>query len=326
MRARHIALSGLVVLALGAGLAATRGDGNGHSSDRSPQDKPGADPGRQVATHSRATGSHVFVIVLENREYGQVVGNSRAPYINRLARRGALATRYFAITHPSLPNYLAIIGGSTFGIRSDCTDCSARDPNLALQLDHAGISWRAYMEGMPRACYRGAFAGNYVKKHNPFAYFPSIVGDPARCANVVPGGRLDRDLERGSLASFSWITPDLCQDAHDCGIGASDRYLATIVPKLLRDLGSNGFLVLTFDEGITGRGCCGGARGGRIATIVAGPGVRNRTRLRRAYDHYSLLRTLEDAFSLTHIRKARGARSMRAAFESFPAVGSSGAG
>jgi phosphatidylinositol-3-phosphatase len=326
MRARHIAISGLVVLALGAGVVAPQGDGKGPSGDRSPQRRHGAEPDRHIAAQTGAAGSHVFMIVLENREFGQVVGNSRAPYINRLARRGALATRYFAITHPSLPNYLAIIGGSTFGIRSDCTDCSARDPNLALQLDHAGISWRAYMEGMPQPCYRGASSGNYVKKHNPFAYFPSIAGDPARCANVVPGGRLDRDLERDSLASFSWITPDICQDAHDCGIGASDRYLATTVPKLLRDLGSDGFLVLTFDEGITDRGCCGGARGGRIATIVAGPGVRHRTRLKRAYDHYSLLRTLEDAFSLGHIRKARGARSMRAAFESFPAVGSKGAG
>ena len=116
--------------------------------------------------------SRVFVIVLENREYGQVIGASEAPYLNRLARRGTLATHYFAISHPSLPNYLAIIGGSTFGIHTDCTSCSASGLSLPQQLGKADVDWRAYMQGMPRSCYLGGHSGDYAKKHNPFYYFP----------------------------------------------------------------------------------------------------------------------------------------------------------
>ncbi len=311
-RVRASAALGTLLLSVLIAACASRMQANGATT---PLGRSASSPVR-----SSASGSHVFVIVLENREFGQVIGNKQAPYVNGLARRGALALRYFAISHPSLPNYLAIVGGSTFGIHSDCTTCSARGPNLASQLADAGISWRAYMEGMPSSCYPGGMAGRYAKKHNPFAYFPSITGDPQRCANIVPGSRLDGDLARGDLAAFNWITPDLCHDGHDCGIGASDRYLRGLLQKLLPELGPNGFFVLTFDEGVSDKGCCGAARGGRVATILVGPGIRSGARLAKAYNHYSLLRTLEDAFSLPHIRKAAGARSMRAAFSSFPSL------
>ncbi len=269
--------------------------------------------GRQGGASGGQEGSRVFVIVLENREYGQVIGASGAPYLNRLARRGALATRYYAISHPSLPNYLAMIGGSTFGIRSDCTQCSASGPSLPEQLSEAGVDWRAYMQGMPRSCYLGGYSGRYAKKHNPFYYFPSIVSEPASCRRVVPGRRLLSDLRGGTLPTFGWITPDLCNDAHDCGLARSDRYLSRLVPALLPRLGRNGYLVLTFDEGSSDRGCCG-AHGGRVATILAGPGVRSGARLNRPYTHYSLLATLEQSFGLPLLRAAGRAEPMRAAF------------
>lgn len=257
--------------------------------------------------------SHVFLIVLENHEYGEVVGNPRAPYLNGLARRGALATRYYAIAHPSLPNYLALLGGSTFGVRENCTDCVARGANLALQLSRAGISWRAYMEGLPRACFDGAAFGDYVKRHDPFMYFPSIASDPRRCAHVVPATRLDADLRNRSLPAFAWLSPDLCNDAHDCGIEVADRNLAKLVPRLTRRLGPDGLLVVTFDEGATDSGCCGVAGGGRVMTVLKGPEVRRGARLRRHYDHYSLLATLEDRFGLPRLRHARGTIALQAA-------------
>src|SRR5438309_12132960 len=104
---------------------------------------------------------------METREYGDVIGSSSAPYINRLARTYALATRSYAITHPSLPNYLALAGGSTFGISSDCTDCSVPGAGLAGQLRASHLSWRAYMEDLPGPCFTGAGAGGYAKKHDP---------------------------------------------------------------------------------------------------------------------------------------------------------------
>ena len=267
--------------------------------------------------------SRVFVILLENREYGQVIGASEAPYLNRLARRGALATHYFAISHPSLPNYLAIIGGSTFGIHSDCTSCSASGLSLPQQLGEAGVDWRAYMQGMPRSCYLGGYSGDYAKKHNPFYYFPAIFSDPASCERVVPGGRISGDMRRGSLPTFGWITPDLCNDAHDCPLARSDHFLSRLVPALLPRLGREGFLVLTFDEGLSNRGCCG-VHGGRVATILVGPAIRKAARLAKPYTHYSLLATLERAFGLSLLRAARGAETMRAAFTRAPRLARSG--
>jgi phosphatidylinositol-3-phosphatase len=266
------------------------------------------------AAHSGAVDSRIAVIVLENRELGDVIGNPRAPFLNRLARRGALATRYFAIAHPSLPNHLALLGGSTFGVRENCVECTARGPNLALQLSRAGLSWRAYMEGLPHRCYRGAAAGVYVKRHNPFMYFPSIAASPRHCASVVPAARLDADLRRRSLPAVSWIVPGLCHGAHDCGIDAADAYLKGLVPRLARQLGPRGFLVVTFDEGTTDAGCCGAAHGGRVATILKGAGVRPGARLGRRFTHYSLLATIEDALGLPRLRHARSARTLRAAF------------
>lgn len=257
-----------------------------------------------------AARAHVVVIVLENREYDEVAANPAAPFLNQLAARGALATNYHAVTHPSLPNYLALLGGSTFGIGDDCTECEATGDNLALQLSRAGISWRAYMGGLPFPCFPGATSGAYAKRHNPFMYFPSIAEDPGRCARVVPQTRLDADLRRGSLAAFSWLSPDLCDDGHDCGIATADQKLASLVPRITRRLGPHGLLVVSFDEGTSDAGCCGDPGGGRVFTVLAGPDVRHGVRLRAAYDHYSLLAGLEDAFGLPRLHQARGARPL----------------
>lgn len=235
--------------------------------------------------------SHVVVLVLENHEANQVLGSRKAPYFNSLARRYALATNYYGISHPSLPNYLALIGGSTFGRTSDCTDCGGiAAPTVASQLEAKGLTWRAYMEGMPRPCFSGDSSGNYAKKHNPFVYFTS-----ANCGNDVPASQLNPR----KLPAFSFIAPDICHDAHDCSLGTADTYLRKLVPKLLSGLGPSGFLVLTWDEGESDARCCGGlARGGKVATVVAGPTVRRGARVATPLTHYSTLRTIEQAFGL----------------------------
>jgi len=265
-----------------------------------------ADAGGRTAP----TRSHVVVIVLENHGYGEVAGNREAPYLNRLAKRGTLATHYYAVAHPSLPNYLALLGGSTFGIGSDCTGCVARGSNLAGQLSHAGIGWRAYMEGMPHPCFRGERAGGYVKRHDPFMYFPSIAANPRRCADVVPTRRLRADLRHSSLPAFAWIGPDRCYSGHDCNLGTVDLRLSTLVPRIARQLGPHGILLVTFDEGKDGAGCCGSPGGGHVFTVAIGPGVPHGAHLKRAYDHYSLLAGLEDRFGLPLLRQARQARAL----------------
>ena len=246
----------------------------------------------------------VVVIVLENKSCAQVVGSAQAPYLTRLARRGAFASRYYAVAHPSLPNYLALVGGSTFGVSSDCAGCSVRGTSLVDQLERARVSWKAYMEGMPRPCFGGAFAGRYAKRHDPFAYFADVAARPGRCRRIVPLRQLDADIARHALPRFVWITPDLCHDMHSCPVADGDRFLSRLVPRLDRAIGPRGAIFVTWDEGLGRAGCCGRAAGGSVATIVAGPAARPGGRSGLAYDHYSLLRTIEDGFGLPRLRGA----------------------
>ena len=251
----------------------------------------------------------VVTIVMENREASAVLGSPDAPYVNRLARRYAVATASYGVAHPSLPNYLALTSGSTQGITDDCTDCVAHGRNIVDQLEHAHLSWKAYMEGLPRACFRGAASGVYAKRHDPFMYYEDVANDRARCRRVVALAHLYTDLRTGHLPTYAWISPGLCNDGHDCDTATADRFLSALVPKVLAGLGPRGVLILTWDEGTTGRGCCGGARGGRIATIVAGPGARHGARMSRAVDHYGVLRTVEDRLGLPRLGRARDSRS-----------------
>jgi phosphatidylinositol-3-phosphatase len=217
---------------------------------------------------------HVAVIAMENHEYSSIIGSRSAPYINGLARRYALAQNMYAVSHPSLPNYLALTGGSTFGISNDCTGCEVHASSLADQLGRAGISWKAYMEGLPRPCFTGASAGDYAKKHDPFVYFASVVRAPSLCDRVVPFDRLATDQRGGALPQFVWITPNLCHDMHDCSVATGDRFLSRVVPPLLQALGPRGVLFLTWDEGSSDSSCCRLAGGGHVVTIVAGAEAR----------------------------------------------------
>ncbi len=252
----------------------------------------------------RMTGgapAHVAVIVMENEEYNGIIGSHATPYINALARRYALARAMFAVSHPSLPNYLALTGGSSFDIYSDCTDCNLRSTGLDAQLTAADLSWKAYMEDLPHACFAGVQAGGYVKKHNPFAYF----GDRATaCSHEVALSALVRDERARRLPRFIWITPNLCHDMHDCSPATGDRFLARLVPPLLGSLGRRGLLFLTWDEGSSDEGCCHLATGGHIATVIAGPGARPGGRLDTPVDHYSTLQAIEDLLGLPRLRGA----------------------
>ncbi len=252
-----------------------------------------------------AAPAHIAVIVMENEEFRDIIGSRQTPFINALSRRYALARSMYAITHPSLPNYLALTGGATFGVTSDCTDCSVPTAtSLADQLSGAGLSWKAYMEDLPRSCYSGAGAGRYAKKHDPFMYYDRVAHNAAQCAHVVPLTELSRDEQAHTVPRFVWITPNLCHDMHDCAPRQGDVFLARIVPPLLAALGPRGLLVLTWDEGTTDDGCCRLASGGHIATILAGGLAASGARLATPVDQYSVLQAIED---LLRLRRLRGA-------------------
>ncbi len=248
--------------------------------------------------------AHIAIIVMENEEYGNIIGSRQTPFINALARRYALAQSMYATAHPSLPNYLALTGGSTFGITSDCTDCAVHATGLADQLAAAHLSWKAYMEDLPHPCFSGAGAGRYAKKHDPFLYYIPLAGNRAQCHRVVPLSQLSADEAARALPRFIWISPNLCHDMHDCPPATGDAFLARMVPSLLRRLGRHGLLFITWDEGSTDDGCCRRAAGGHIATIVAGPGARAHARMTSPADQYSILQTVED---LLGVRRLRGA-------------------
>jgi phosphatidylinositol-3-phosphatase len=248
--------------------------------------------------------AHIAVLVMENKEYGSIIGTPSTPFINRLAKRYALATSMYAISHPSLPNYLALTGGSTFGISSDCTDCKVDKTSIVDQLAAAHLSWKAYMEGLPHPCFTGAGAGAYAKKHDPFIYYSPVADQAARCGQIVPLDALAKDERAHTLPTFIWITPNLCHDMHDCAPNIGDRFLAGLVPALLRSLGPRGILFLTWDEGASDNGCCRLASGGHVATIVAGPGAKSGARLATPVDHYSVLQTIEDMLGLARRRGA----------------------
>jgi hypothetical protein len=255
----------------------------------------------------RSSGSgptHIAVVVMENEEYGDIIGSRATPYINRLARRYATARSMYATTHPSLPNYLALTSGATFGIHTDCTDCSVGARSLVDQLDRAGITWKAYMEDLPHACFQGAGAAGYAKKHDPFVYYRGVVGRRSRCSRVVPLTSLAVDERAHTLPRFIWISPNLCHDMHDCTPAVGDRFLSGLLGRLLTSLGPQGLLFLTWDEGSSDDGCCRLASGGHIATIVAGPGARRGARLNTPTDHYSILQGIEDLLRLPRLRGA----------------------
>ncbi len=253
---------------------------------------------------STGPATHVAVIVMENKEYGDVIGSASAPYINRLARTYALARSMYAISHPSVPNYLALTGGSTFGISSDCTDCVIHATSIVDQLNRAHVSWKAYMEGLPYPCFTGTSAGEYVKRHEPFTYYTPVTSDATSCNRIVPLSQLGADERSGALPRFTWITPNLCHDMHDCSVATGDRFLSGLVPPLLKALGPRGLLILTWDEGTSDSGCCHLAAGGHIATILAGGEARRGARLGTATDHYSVLQTVEDLLGLPRLRGA----------------------
>ncbi len=287
-------------------VASVTGCGSGSAPTRSSAAPPPSSASSTVASSSAATvagpASRIAVIVLENKEYSEIIGRPAAPYLNALARQSAVASNYHAITHPSLPNYLALTGGSTFGYRgSDCGTCSVSHRNLIDQLEAAHIPWKVYVEDLPSACSSAASARNYVRRHDPFMYYRDVADNPAWCRSIVPMTTLTSDLAAHSLPRFLWLVPNLCHDMHSCGTYTGDRYLRGIVPQLLTQLGASGLLFVTFDEGETNSGCCRVAAGGHVLTLVAGLGARAGVRSMAPYDHYSLLRTIEDLWGLPRL-------------------------
>jgi len=253
--------------------------------------------------------SRVAVLVLENRSYDEVIGNPQAPYLNGLARRYALATDYFAIGHPSLPNYIALIGGSTYEIRSDCNGCDVEARSLVGQLDAAGLSWKAYFEDLTSNRRPGPETTAYTPHYNPFVYYEGIRSSALGRSRVVDFDELRSDLRRSTLPRFSWIAPGVRHDGHSSSLRAADRFASRLVPQILRALGPKGVLFVTWDEGARRdwSGIGGTRGGGRVALIAAGGDARRGTTTSTPANHYALLHTVETSLDLPSLGHAADA-------------------
>ncbi len=252
--------------------------------------------------------SHIYVIVMENKEYGSIVGSSNAPYLNGLIAKGGLATNYTGVDHPSEPNYLALWSGSTQGVNDDGVH-DLPGTNLADQLAAHGKTWRVFAQNVPLGCSLVATAsggpdgsGDYARKHEPAISFTDISGSPARCANITDFSHFDP-----AAADFEFIVPNMCNDMHDCSVSTGDTFLSGFVPGILGSSAfkNGGVLFITWDEGTSGAG-----GGGHVATIALGPGVAPGSTSAVAHDHYSLVRTIENAWGLGCLNKTCAANDL----------------
>ncbi|HYE24943.1 MAG TPA: alkaline phosphatase family protein [Clostridia bacterium] len=287
MRAKLPAAVFLLVLALG--LCAC---GGGSSRDESVNVPVDPSAPLDVPQHS-----NVVVLVLENTNYADVVGNPSMPYMNGLIAQGGLATNYTANVHPSLPNYFVLTTGQTITNSNDYPGPANVD-NVVRQLAAAGKTWKAYAESLPSVGYLGGDRYPYVKRHNPFVYFTDVIDNAANAARVVPFSQFASDLG-GGLPNYAFVMPNNIHNGHDCPAGqfqcTQNEKLATVDGWLRQNIGplvdsaqfkANGLLIVTYDEDAGS----GGSNGGHIATVLVGPKVRPGFQSTTAYQHESVLK------------------------------------
>ena len=289
-----------------------------------------------------APSSHldrIIVLVLESYRSDEVDPASIAsnPFLTKLAAQNRVAVNYYGVWKPSLPNYIAMIGGDVFGIddnRGSCfnpdptRECNSVDaPNLIDQLEAANIAWEGLFESMPGPGFMGEKfpekETRYAQKHNPFVYFKSVALDPARLAKLKPFvlGELHAELaDPLTAARFMYIVPNLCNDEHGATgcrpdavtLAAGDAFLASTIPAIIDApaFTDRSVLFITWDNSTGNGACCGDWRGGGRIPLIAvtkhAMGVRGTT----PSNHYSLLATIEDGFALPRLGNARGAATL----------------
>lgn len=267
---------------------------------------PGAAPTLSPLEAKIPVFEHIIMIMFENQDFQQVIGNHEMPTFNQLADQNVLLSHYYAVTHPSLPNYIALIGGDTFGITSNCTNCFINQPSLPDLVEASGRTWRTYQEDLPSPCFVGN-SGDYAQKHDPFIYFDPIRNNPDRCKHdVVSLKVLDQDLAANQLPNFVFIMPSLCNSGHSCSITVADQWLNQVIQKLRSSqaLGKSYLIYIAFEESRSDTSsCCGLSTkaGGRVPAILISPQAKSGYIDETPLDHYSLLKTILISWKLPEI-------------------------
>jgi len=235
----------------------------------------------------------VIIVVLENTSYSNAV---QQPFQKQLISRGALLTNYFALTHPSQPNYIGLIAGDMFGVDSDANfDLNAT--MLTDLLEKAGKTWKVYAEDYPgdaQNCFLERKRGLYVRKHVPFLSFKPVQTNPKKCSNIVSAQKyFAKDLAAGALPAFSFYVPNLNNDGHDTSPAFADRALLKVFAPVLSNqpLMARTLFIVTYDEDDM-------SAGNQVYTVLVGGTVQAGVRSSIKYNHFSLLRTIEEIFQV----------------------------
>jgi len=244
----------------------------------------------------------VMIVVLENTDYEDALNQ---PYLSKLASEGASFSQFTAETHPSQPNYIAMISGDTQGVRGD-GNANVSGKHIGDLLEAAGKSWKVYAEDYPGQCFQGSRANDYARKHVPFISFTNVSSNPASCARIVNSSQLDLDIAAGALPDFSFYVPNLKNDGHDTGASFADSWLSTnfksrlVDPKFSKDL----LFITTFDESDNFFGS------NQIYTSFYGDSVIPGSKISDATNHYSILRLIEETLGLGSLGQADASASV----------------
>jgi hypothetical protein len=272
-------LAGFAVCALGVLQLACGGVGGG-----------GGMQVQNPVAAGQPTFAHVVLMVEENHSYSEVIGNSSMPYFNSLASQYGLATQYFANAHPSLPNYLMLTTGLTETF-DDNFSGTIGDDNIVRELGKAGKTWKCYADSLPSTGYLGSDSGAYVRHHNPFTYLSDVQNNSSQAANVVPFSQFATDLANNALPQYSFIVPNLMDDAHDGSLAQADAWLQANIAPLIANSAfqSAGLLIITFDEGAQADVVHGG---GQVATLIISSAAKKGFQSKTLYQHQSTLRLI----------------------------------
>jgi acid phosphatase len=238
----------------------------------------------------------IVIVVEENHSYSSVIGNTEMPYLNGLANQYGLATNYFADTHPSIGNYFMLTTGQVI-TNDSAFNGTVTEDNVVRRLLAAGKTWKAYAESLPSVGYTGDGPYPYARRHNPLSYFSDVI-NTTQVNNLVPFSQFATDLASNSLPRYSFVVPNLLDDAHDATLGQADQWLQTNIGPLLSNptFQQNGLLVIVFDESFDTDTQFGG---GQVATVVVGPKVKPGYRSTTFYQHESTLRMMAQGIGLT---------------------------
>jgi hypothetical protein len=291
---RHKCFASLDCLALAVLLFASAGCGGGQvATIPSPIPTPG---------QTNPQFGHIVIVVEENTNYSDVIGNPAMPYLNGLANQFGLATNYFANLHPSIPNYMELTTGQTLTVIDSLTPQSfpVSQDNAVRELIAAGKTWKSYAEDLPSVGYTGGDTGKYAVRHNPLAYMTDVQNDSAQAQNLVPFSQFATDLSAGNLPQYSFIVPDLCDDAHDCPLSSADAWLKTNIDPLINSpaFQKDGLLIIVFDEASDLDFTNGG---GHVAAVLVSPFSKKGYKSVALYQHQSTLRLMLEGLGITKL-------------------------